>query len=1091
MKKRTTHQFAGYALLFLLLIVTSGTSLNAQSCTPLSGNFNLGGPAHDLGFQSRDEVNATATLSNGNFVVAWETRDGVDGNGNGAFFQVFNQSGATVTGVTMPYADVNAAGTGDQGTPGPKVIALTTGFVIAWESENGPGDTGPVGEDPQDVFFRVYNNSGLPISGATRISLPNHEDKLEYILPLSTGGFVVMTSIDEDVAGNNSDDFYFQAFNAAGVPTSGAPVNISGGAHDAAFQTTDLSHAMADLGNGNFVVAWEARENIDGEGTGAFFRVFNTNGTPVTGVVMPYADINAAGTGDQGTPGPIVLALADGKFVVSWESAKGPGDVGPGADDNKQDIYFRVYNANGTPVAGTTKANSDNTADTEELTGIIKLTGGNFAFLYRTNENAPGNNKDDYFVRTFTPAGVAAGASIEVSGGAHTEVFSAVQQYNLGFVALSNGNFAVGWAAREGADGAQSGVYYRVFNAMGGAVSPVVLPYADLNPTGIGDQSPFGPILTALPNGFSIAWNSKSGPGDVALGSADKQDVYHRVIDNNGSPLCGTTKTNAGNEDDEETLLAVQALASGNFAVVYKDEEAATGNTDDFFVRVIGGAPLQIVCPGITGTVTASGNCVARVFTLTVTGLQNMAMATNNEQNYGIKFVAFANATSNPYSGGTLLGTVPFADLTGGGTIASLLAEFYTADPDLFIYAILDATPGDAACVPAAQTVIAMNALPVVSISLPNTIYVTNGMPPLHVAGGGLPVGGEYSHFVDLFEEESIMDDGNGLTFSFLPDPPVGEEIIIEYYYVDGNGCDNAAYQTIFVVNAPANICPGIGTVTVSAPDACVGNAFDLTITGLQNMAMAANNEQNYGVKFVAFANATSNPYSGGTLLGAVPFANLTAGGTTASLTGVTVNTADPDLFIYAILDATPGDAACVPFAQTMIAINALPVVSVSLPDTIFVSNGMPPLHVAGGGLPVGGVYTDMFNEVMNDGNGETFSFLPNFFIGDVNTITYTFTDVNGCVNSASQVIFVANAPVGIDDPETLQVKVFPNPTSGIINIQGVNADRIEVMDVHGRLLSAKNHPGSIIDISNLPGGIYFLRVRVEDQMTVARIVRE
>ena len=311
------------------LLSFTTVSLHGQSCSLLSGNIDLGGAAHDPGFQENDAVNTVATLSNGNFVVAWETRDDVDGSGSGAYFRLFAQDGTPLTDPTIPYADVNPAGTGSQGNFGPKVVALNDGFVIAWESEDGPGDEGPAGDDQQDIYFRIYDNSATALTASTELSITAQEDQLEHVLPLSSGGFVVLWSIDEDNTGNN-DDFYFQAFNASGMLTSGAPVNISGGAHDAAFQTVDAAQSMVDLGNGTFAVTWEARDDIDGDGNGGFFRIFNTDGTPVTGVITPYADVNPSGTGDQGTPGPRLAVLTGGNLVVSWDSENGPGDVGPG-----------------------------------------------------------------------------------------------------------------------------------------------------------------------------------------------------------------------------------------------------------------------------------------------------------------------------------------------------------------------------------------------------------------------------------------------------------------------------------------------------------------------------------------------------------------------------------------------------------------------------------------------------------------------------------------------------------------------------------------------------------------------------------------
>ncbi|MBO3117810.1 T9SS type A sorting domain-containing protein [Winogradskyella sp. DF17] len=53
-----------------------------------------------------------------------------------------------------------------------------------------------------------------------------------------------------------------------------------------------------------------------------------------------------------------------------------------------------------------------------------------------------------------------------------------------------------------------------------------------------------------------------------------------------------------------------------------------------------------------------------------------------------------------------------------------------------------------------------------------------------------------------------------------------------------------------------------------------------------------------------------------------------------------------------------------------------------------------------GGGLPVGGVYSG--TGVTDDGNGETYSFDTAFLDGGPVTITYSFTDANGCTYSAS-----------------------------------------------------------------------------------------
>lgn len=54
---------------------------------------------------------------------------------------------------------------------------------------------------------------------------------------------------------------------------------------------------------------------------------------------------------------------------------------------------------------------------------------------------------------------------------------------------------------------------------------------------------------------------------------------------------------------------------------------------------------------------------------------------------------------------------------------------------------------------------------------------------------------------------------------------------------------------------------------------------------------------------------------------------------------------------------------------------------------------------------------------------------------------------------------------------------VFPNPSKGIFNIAGFTyGDKIEVFDVHGRMISLSNSHSGIIDMQEQPNGLYLLR---------------
>ncbi|MEL7428318.1 MAG: hypothetical protein AAFN81_35460, partial [Bacteroidota bacterium] len=63
------------------------------------------------------------------------------------------------------------------------------------------------------------------------------------------------------------------------------------------------------------------------------------------------------------------------------------------------------------------------------------------------------------------------------------------------------------------------------------------------------------------------------------------------------------------------------------------------------------------------------------------------------------------------------------------------------------------------------------------------------------------------------------------------------------------------------------------------------------------------------------------------------------------------------------------------------------------------------------GGTPTGGVYSGI--GITDDGNGMTFSIDPAVAGVGTTTITYTFTDANGCTNSASDDIDICGADYG------------------------------------------------------------------------------
>ena len=94
-------------------------------------------------------------------------------------------------------------------------------------------------------------------------------------------------------------------------------------------------------------------------------------------------------------------------------------------------------------------------------------------------------------------------------------------------------------------------------------------------------------------------------------------------------------------------------------------------------------------------------------------------------------------------------------------------------------------------------------------------------------------------------------------------------------------------------------------------------------------------------------------------------------------------------------------------------------------------------------------------------------------------TVKYILSDYTECVSSSA---ITSISTLATNDFESVNntIKVYPNPTKGIITISSVEntpIDKIEIVDVLGKIISAKTKNTSQIDISEFSNGIYILKI--------------
>jgi len=82
---------------------------------------------------------------------------------------------------------------------------------------------------------------------------------------------------------------------------------------------------------------------------------------------------------------------------------------------------------------------------------------------------------------------------------------------------------------------------------------------------------------------------------------------------------------------------------------------------------------------------------------------------------------------------------------------------------------------------------------------------------------------------------------------------------------------------------------------------------------------------------------------------------------------------------------------------------------------------------------------------------------------------------------------------LGVNDVSTSEIILAPNPTSGVVTLQGQDLliKSITVYDVLGQLVLTQNNNKKNVDLSLLSSGIYLIKIETEQGVEVKKIVKE
>ncbi|CAN7188616.1 calcium-binding protein [Rhizobium sp. LjRoot254] len=354
-------------------------------------------------------------LADGGWLVAWQS-NGQDGDDGGIYQQRYDADGV-VAGAEI---HVSTHTTGAQEDA--NVTALADGgWVVTWASDGQDSDL-------SGIYQQRYDADGIASGVETLVNTYTTGYQWEpSTTALSDGGWVVTWSSDEvdgDRVGISQ-----QRYDADGVAVGTETVVNS-------YTTFSQSEpSIAALSGGGWVVTWHSYKI--GSGEDIYQQRYNEAGAAVGSETR----VNSFTTSDQKFSS--VTALADGGWVVAWESSN--------QDGGSRGIYQQRYDASGATDGVETQVNTYTTG-LQYLPSITALGDGGWLVVWNSNDQ-DGNDGGVYQQR-YDADGEASGSETLVN------LYTTGEQYSTLVAALEDGSWVVTWFSDD-QDGSSLGVYQR------------------------------------------------------------------------------------------------------------------------------------------------------------------------------------------------------------------------------------------------------------------------------------------------------------------------------------------------------------------------------------------------------------------------------------------------------------------------------------------------------------------------------------------------------------------------------------------------------------------------------------------------------
>jgi hypothetical protein len=289
-----------------------GRIYDPSSGTWLSGDFAIGNVPGD-GWDSYDVPNMAVTqLTGGNVVVTW-LRNTFETGTDAPLYTVLDQNGTVI----QPTAEIQQTDSSVHESPA-KIVALDNGgWVAVWVNDGDYEDSATM-----TLEARFFNADGTPATGDIPLGAAvNGSDSFDTdqfsVVQLGDGRVVVGYAESYLTDGTIYPEFVILD-PATGTVVVTPQQIVVGATHPWPGPPT-----LAALGDsGAFVAVYAEGDQYSGGVTGLNYRIFGSDGTPLTGqVAITGTTGNAAMSGDDSFDWNqinVIYNATNNSFVVSW-----------------------------------------------------------------------------------------------------------------------------------------------------------------------------------------------------------------------------------------------------------------------------------------------------------------------------------------------------------------------------------------------------------------------------------------------------------------------------------------------------------------------------------------------------------------------------------------------------------------------------------------------------------------------------------------------------------------------------------------------------------------------------------------------------